>query len=187
MRIATALGVSPVWLLHGEGKKEWTTSEAEIETGILVWDAPEDLPPDENRVWISSYDFRLSAGNGHIQWEIREKQELPFDRKFFRDIGSKPTDCKIIDVHGDSMEPYLFSHDMVMIDIAKTIPRDGKVYAVLFEEEGFVKQIFKESGGGLRLHSYNALYPDRIIPREHLDRVQILGQVVYRAGSGMYA
>lgn len=190
--IADALGVHTRWLVEGKGKM-WVDGDPSSpkvvpikeHAHMLVWDQKIDLPPDEDRVWIDRYDYRFSAGNGHIQWEIRERNALPFNMSFFRAIGCKPEDCRLVDVVGDSMSPFLFDRDMMMVDMSKREPRDGKVYAVLFEEEPLVKQIFKEPGGALRLHSFNSRYPDRLLRAEHLEFLQIVGQCVYRSGSAM--
>lgn len=152
---------------------------------VIVWERPEDLEPDENRVWIDRYDYHFSAGTGLIQWEVREKKALPFDVGFFKALGSKPKDCKLLTVRGDSMEPFLFNRDMMMVDAARTNVRDGQVYAIYFEDEPLVKQIFKQVGGGIVLHSYNAKYPDRAVPAESMDLIKIVGEVIYRSGSAM--
>lgn len=134
---------------------------------------------------MDTYDYRFSAGTGLIQWEIRQKKALPFDIGFFRALGSKPKDCRLVRVHGDSMEPYLFDRDMIMVDTAKTNIRDGKVYAIYFADEPLVKQIFKMAGGAITLHSINTgKYPDKTVPPEHMDSVSIMGEVIYRSGSG---
>ena len=151
---------------------------------VLVWEHPEDLPPDDGRVWLDRYDYRFSAGTGLIQWEIRQKKALPFDVGFFRSLGVRPQDCKLAQVHGRSMEPYLFNRDLMMICEAKTHVRDGRIYAIYFEDEPLVKQIFKEADGALRLHSYNVEYPDRIVTGSQLESLRIAGEVVYRSGSG---
>ncbi|WP_257803294.1 XRE family transcriptional regulator [Burkholderia glumae] len=177
--IADVLAVNLKWLVHGEGPKDYAPAPG----SVVVWEDPAELPANPNRVWIDRYDYRFSAGNGHIQWEIREKNALPFNKGFFRAIGSRPEDCRLVDVVGDSMAPFLFDRDMMMVDMSKRTPRDGKIYAVLFEEEPLVKQIFKEPGGGLILHSYNPQYPDRVLRTEHLENLQIVGQCVYRSGS----
>ncbi|HDR9087173.1 XRE family transcriptional regulator [Burkholderia vietnamiensis] len=186
--LARALGVSPDWLETGKGPRERTAGQHKIpddQGNVLVWEHEDDLPPDENRVWMDRYDYRFSAGTGLIQWEVRQKKALPFDIGFFRALGSKPKDCKLVRVHGDSMEPYLFDRDMIMVDTAKNIIRDGKVYAIYFADEPLVKQIFKEAGGAITLHSINSgKYPDKTISPEHLDSVSIMGEVIYRSGSG---
>ncbi|VWD20513.1 putative phage repressor [Burkholderia contaminans] len=184
--IAEAVGRSASELVYGTS--ETTPGKRtlpEDQGNVLVWEHPDDLPPDDNRVWLDTYDYRFSAGTGLIQWEIRQKKALPFDIGFFRALGSKPKDCRLVRVHGDSMEPYLFDKDMIMVDTAKTNIRDGKVYAIYFADEPLVKQIFKEAGGAITLHSINSgKYPDKTISPEHLDSVSIMGEVIYRSGSG---
>jgi phage repressor protein C with HTH and peptisase S24 domain len=152
---------------------------------LVTWEKAEDLEPDEDRVWIDRYDYRYSAGNGVIQWEVRQKKALPFDIGFFKALGIRPQDCKLAQVHGRSMEPYLFNRDMMMICTAKTRIKDGLIYAVTFEDEPLVKQIFKEPEGALRLHSYNSEFPDKIILADQLEGLQIAGEVIYRSGSGL--
>jgi len=82
------------------------------------------------------------------------------------------------------MEPFLFDKDMTMIDISKTAVRDGNIYAVCLEEESLVKQVLKESGGVLSLHSYNPRFPDSKVLLAEPTNFHIVGEVVYRSGSG---
>ncbi|WP_249173280.1 S24 family peptidase [Burkholderia dolosa] len=184
--IAEAVGRSASELVYGASEvKPGKHSLPEDQGNVLVWEHPDDLPPDENRVWLDRYDYRFSAGTGLIQWEVRQKKALPFDIGFFRALGSKPKDCKLVRVHGDSMEPYLFDRDMIMVDTAKTHIRDGKVYAIYFEGEPLVKQIFKQAGGSICLHSINSgKYPDKIVTPDLMESVTIMGEVIYRSGSG---
>lgn len=201
--IAEALGVPPEWLATGWHQGRSVNSppfitptalatvyenhrlrEESAKGDVMVWDTQDDLPHDPTRVWIDRYDYRFSAGNGHAQWEIREKNALPFNESFFKAIGSNPADCKLVVCHGRSMEPFLFDKDMIMVDTKKTMPREEKIYALWVGDEPLVKQIFKQLGGGLILHSYNAAYPDKIIEPDHLDQLQIFGQCVYRSGAG---
>ncbi|WP_257834982.1 S24 family peptidase [Burkholderia glumae] len=166
--------------------KERFPIDSDKETGRpIAWENPDDLEHDEDRVWMDQYDYRFSAGTGHIQWEVRKKKALPFDIGFFKALGVRPQDCRLARVHGRSMEPYLFNRDMMMICEAKTHVRDGQIYAVYFEDEALVKQIFKEPDGALRLHSYNPEFPDRIVSGEQLAGLQIVGEVIYRSGSGL--
>jgi phage repressor protein C with HTH and peptisase S24 domain len=190
VEIAQLLRVNPTWLASGQGPRQAAPSSAvasrpDADPQIVVWETLSDLPPDENRVWIDRYDLMCSAGTGLIQWEIRQKQALPFTRDFFRAIGSKPEHCRLASARGNSMEPFLFDRDMIMIDVSKTSVRDGNVYAVRFEDETLVKQLFKQAGGALMLHSYNARYPDRIVPASDDTSFEVIGQVIYRSGSGL--
>lgn len=199
------LGISATWIEDGIGEMltaehKTRASDASItgpdeslikrllpdgQGNVLTWERPEDLEEDEDRVWIDRYDYRFSAGSGLMQWEVRQKKALPFDAGFFKALGVRPQDCRLAQVHGRSMEPYLFHRDMMMICTTKAQIRDGLIYAVYFEDEQLVKQIFKEPNGGLRLHSYNPEFPDRILMGEQLEALHVAGEVIYRSGSGL--
>jgi phage repressor protein C with HTH and peptisase S24 domain len=195
VQIAAALGVAPEWLSTGrlssipvrgtfQSADSAEPSESQDKGGVIVWGRQDDLPHDEKRVWVDRYDYRFSAGNGHAQWEVREKNALPFNEGFFKAIGSNPHDCKLVVCHGRSMEPFLFDKDMIMVDTKKVVLREEKIYALWLEDEPLVKQVFKQPGGGLVLHSYNPAYPDKLIEADQLDRLKIFGQCVYRSGAG---
>src|SRR5690606_22925422 len=81
-------------------------SRGESTGAVSVWNNEDDLPEDQNRVWVDRGEYRLSAGEGAVQWEVRQKAALPFNLSFFQAIGSKPADCKLLIVRGDSMEPF---------------------------------------------------------------------------------
>jgi phage repressor protein C with HTH and peptisase S24 domain len=201
------IGVNATWIETGEGEMPEPTTQhtsgpdhppvtedrdalikrllPEGKGNVIAWEDEADLPDDPERVWIDRFDYHFSAGSGVIQWEVREKKALPFDMGYFKALGSKPKDCRLLAVRGDSMEPFLFNRDMFMIDVEKTKIRDGGIYAVYFEDEPLVKQIFKKPGGALILHSYNSTkFPDREIAGDQLEYVKIVGELIYRSGSG---
>lgn len=151
---------------------------------VRTWESADEV--DDGRVWVDRADYHFSAGNGHIQWEVRQKRALPFSKEFFEAIRSKPENCKLVNVRGDSMEPFLFNRDMMMVDTSRVAIRDGLVYAIYFADEAWVKQIFK-TPNGLILHSYNDKYPDRILDSENASDLKVIGEVVYRSGSGFFS
>jgi len=187
-RLAEALDVSLTWLLDGVGdgpdlpKREGKRHLSEGKGNVLVWDDPDELGPDDDRLWVDLFDYHFSAGTGLIQWEVREKKALPFNAAFFKAKGIRPQDCKLLVVRGDSMEPWVDDRNVIMIDTASTRVIDGERYAIYFNDEPLVKQIFKEVGGGLVLHSYNPRYPDKLVPPDKLEFVHIVGRVIYRSG-----
>jgi phage repressor protein C with HTH and peptisase S24 domain len=200
VELARALKVNPQWLLRNEGPKtglylpaltgmpegeDALTQLDQAGGGIVTWEKEEDLPADEDRAWIDRYDYHFSAGTGLIQWEVREKKALPFNRAFFRALGSDPKNCRLLVTRGDSQEPFLFNRDLFMVDVTRTRIKDGAMYAIYFEDEPLVKRVFKQAGGGLVLNSYNATkYPDKYIQPDKMEYVRIVGEVIYRSGSG---
>jgi len=201
-RLEKDLGLPPMYFDLGFAPQEHKTSASDTSmTGqnpalikrllpegqgnVLTWERPEDLEDDGDRVWIDRYDYRFSAGSGLMQWEVRQKKALPFEVGFFKALGVRPQDCRLAQVHGRSMEPYLFHRDMMMICTSKAQIKDGHIYAVYFEDEQLVKQIFKEPNGALRLHSYNPEFPDRVLIGDQLEALHVAGEVIYRSGSGL--
>lgn len=188
-KLASALAVNVEWLTDGIGPGPDAPNSAQkkplpAEKGnVTVWDHPDDLEPgDDERIWIDRFDYHFSAGTGLIQWEVREKRALPFNGAFFKAKGVNPKDCKLLVSRGDSMEPYLYDKNVFMVNTSATSIRDGERYAIYFNDEPLVKQVFKQAGGGLVLHSYNPAYPDKIVEPEHLQFVHIVGEVIYRSG-----
>lgn len=187
-KLSDALQLDTSWLLEEKGRgpdlpKSGTKPPLPAEKGnVTIWDNPEDLEPDDDRIWVDRFDYHFSAGNGLIQWEVREKRALPFNAAFFKAKGARPQDCKLLVLRGDSMEPWAEDKNVIMVDVTSTRIMDGERYAIYFQDEPLVKQIFKEAGGGLILHSYNPRYPDKIVPPEKLEFVHIVGRVIYRSG-----
>lgn len=185
-KLSDALDVDLSWLASGTGAGP-IPSESGLEIldgsgNVEAWDSPEDLQEDGERIWLDRYDYHFSAGNGLIQWEIRQKNALPFNAAFFKAKGSRPQDCKLLVLRGDSMEPWAEDRNLIMVDISKTKIKDGEKYAIHFQDEALVKQIFKEADGGLVLHSYNPRYPDKLVAPDKLEFVRVVGRVIYRSG-----
>jgi phage repressor protein C with HTH and peptisase S24 domain len=102
----------------------------------------------------------------------------------FGDLGTHPTRCRVITVPDDSMAPFVFKDDLFMIDISRAAPRDGRIYAVLFEGDLLVRQIFKLPGGVVVLHAYDDKhFPDKHISFDQAPSIEVVGEYVYRAGA----
>ena len=150
---------------------------------VVAYDSATAAPDDFERLLLDRYNARFSEESRKIEWELRERKVFPLDVAVLERTNSSAADCKLFDVRGRSMEPVLFHGDVVVVDCSKTTILDGGVYAVLFEGESLIKQLFKEPGGDIRLHSQNASYPDRVVPVDRAQRFHVVGQVIYRAGT----
>ena len=107
---------------------------------------------------------KLSAGLGNFYYEDYEFDTVYFDKDISYDIASW--------IDGDSMEPKYHSGDVALIK--KTgYDFDGLVYAVVYNEETYIKKVFLE-GNTVRLVSINDDYKDIIAP---IDAVNIVGVV----------
>lgn len=181
--IASALAVDVEWLMTGEGDRERWDIAHHRESD----DQPrrvEGAPGGPDRtLWVDWFSYEINPA-GAIQWTTREEHAIGLSANVFRATRAHFEDCRGLAMQGDSMEPFLFDREMLVVDSTRVQPREAKVYALVFEGEQMVKQIFKQSGGALLLHSFNTKYPDRLIPAEHVDGLHIVGQCIYREGIG---
>ena len=107
---------------------------------------------------------KLSAGLGNFYYEDYEFDTVYFDKDISYDIASW--------IDGDSMEPKYHSGDVALIK--KTgYDFDGLVYAVVYNEETYIKKVFLEENT-VRLVSINDDYKDIIAP---IEEVNIVGVV----------
>ena len=122
-----------------------------------------------NELYISQlYKYqvhaKLSAGLGNFYYEDYQFDTVYFDKDIPYDIASW--------IDGDSMEPKYHSGDVALIK--KTgYDFDGLVYAVVYNEETYIKKVFLEENT-VRLVSINDSYKDIIAP---IEEVHIVGIV----------
>ena len=107
---------------------------------------------------------KLSAGLGNFYYEDYEFDTVYFNKDISYDIASW--------IDGDSMEPKYHSGDVALIK--KTgYDFDGLVYAVVYNEETYIKKVFLEENT-VHLVSINDNYKDIIAP---IEEVNIVGVV----------
>nr|WP_294864371.1 S24 family peptidase [uncultured Pseudogulbenkiania sp.] len=148
---------------------------------VIAYDEEDDLKGDY--VFVDRYDLKLSAGCGSMAWVVHEKDPLAFRSRFIQARRLDPRNLKAMYVRGDSMESYLQDGDTVMIDIGDTTIVDGEVYAVCYDDEWYIKRLYKTPGGGLLLHSDNSTkHPDKPVTPEQAELVRVFGRVVWRGG-----
>lgn len=187
-KLADALDVPFLWLLKGEGSvfdldhEEGKTLSHDSVRYSHVWGYSDDQNRAGEKIWLDLFEYKFSSETGLIQWEIREKEFVPFSPSFFEERRLKVDDCRLMNVHGDSMSPWAEDRNVIIVDTSQTTILDGERYAIWFQMEPLVKQVFKEVDGSLILHSYNERFPDKKVPFEKLDLITIVGKIVYRAG-----
>lgn len=165
------------WLDHEHGKNEDLLEEIRNSDTVQVTDDMDDM------IEIPLYGVYFCCGDGDSNCEFQEvKGTRKFTPSFFRDRNIQPENFKLVCASNGSMSPYINDKDEVGLNLASTEVQDGKVYAILLDGDRMFKQIFREAGGALRLHSFNADYPDRLVTAENHNSLIIVGEQVYRAG-----
>lgn len=150
------------------------------EPNIGVHDSVEDLDP-ERYLQVESFDVKLSAGSGNIEWVPSRGDPVTFRAGWFAFKKLKPKTCKLVYVRGSSMEPILSDGDAVLIDTAQTSVIDGEIYAVLYWDALYIKTLYRIPGG-IQLKSENSEHPSFDVRGEDLEHLTILGRKVWRGG-----
>lgn len=178
IKTARFLNTTPEWILTGSDALQRVLDGAA--TPMLTT----DLPADSHHVWIDVVDVSFSCGEGEsIELHFESiKKRLAFEPEFFSKRGVKPHNAKLMYAKGDSMEMYIFDGDIFAIDTSDTEIKEGGIYAVYFEGEAMLKQIFKEEGGVIALHSLNSKYRDKIISDQNGASFRVIGRQFWRAG-----
>ena len=185
--MADVLGIDVFTLEHGDATQP-SEKLPLIPTQKTVGVLDPKNPPTSTHRRIIRYEVRLAAGEGKgtADWIVRENDDDPiyFRNGWFRARHLDEENLRGMYVRGDSMEPYLFNHDTVIIDVADTEISDGEVYAIVFKNRFYVKEL-RLMEGGVRIISHNEKYE----PMEALDEdckeehdFQVLGRVVWRGG-----
>lgn len=162
--VSERMGVSASWILTGQGSMMFPNECIDVAQADFVQ--------------VARYEVEASAGNGSEVASEDAAQSYAFNRKWLGKRGLKPDTLSVISVRGDSMEPDLNDGDLVLIDLANTDLSDGKIYAVQYSGNLFVKRIQYVPGDTIRLVSRNAQYAPIEIKTPEADGVRVVGRVV---------
>lgn len=158
---------------------------------VKAVDGHDGMDP-EREIMVAEVDVVASAGPGLRAPEFVEtRYRMSYQLDWFRQVGAKPEDVRVMKVTGDSMERTLFHGDRIAVNLAenKSIV-DGRVYVFTTggsEPDVKIKRLFKTADGRLRIVSDNAdktLYPDEVLAGEDASNVWIVGRVIDRSGRG---
>lgn len=175
LQLAELLNLSPKWLNSGKGPRRVPARGAAKSEG-----------PAANYTFVTRvYGPRLSAGGGRISWEHEEiDSSHAFRRDWLKRKGLAAKDCCIISVEGESMAPFLCTGDVVLVNKADREIRSGEVYAIAVGDELRVKRLARRADGAVEIHSDNPApeYAMQLIEADAIERLQIIGRVVWRGG-----
>lgn len=181
--LSKALKTTSTWLLTGTGLPT-VSQQLQAKLDNTAQPVLTDSIEAETKIWVPLVDVGFSCGDGEsIEFHYDEtKRLLAFDPDFFISRGIKPSNTRIMYAKGDSMEMYISDGDVFAIDVSDINVKDGGIYAVYFEGEAMLKQIFKEAGGKLILHSLNSKYKDKEVTEGNGANFKVIGRQFWRAG-----
>lgn len=126
----------------------------------------------------------LSAGDGRFVFEFEEiDKSHAFRADWMREKGLRPDQCKLFQVEGDSMSPYLQDGDIALADTSDVRIKSGDVYALVVGDEWLIKRLYWTAEGLLVCpDNQNPQYRSFTIPENTADSVQIIGKIKWRGG-----
>lgn len=136
--------------------------------------------PMEGFILVPRYDVTGSMGNGHSVHGEHVVDMLAFRAEWVRtELGTSPDNLILISAIGDSMEPTLRAHDLLLIDRGVTSITQDAIYAFSVDGELRVKRMQRLIDGGIVIRSDNQNYPSETLVSDQVNLVNIVGRVVW--------
>lgn len=158
-------GVNEDWLLNGTGE-------------MLLQKMKEEERPNGEFVYVPMVKGKIRGGPGIIP-DNRVDIRLAFRHEWIKRKGD-PREMALIRVTGDSMEPTLYSGDIVLVNLSKNyVDPQGGIYALYFkgDEEISIKRLSKvHPSGKILVSSDNKEYPPFEIDPED---IYINGKIIW--------
>lgn len=193
-QIASACGVSPMWLAEGVGDMLKGLSDAVplnrpapnvAMSDIQPWD--DSTPLDDDEVYVPFLrEVELAAGSGRFVIAENDSARLRFFKKDLRHNNVQFNHAKCVMVSGNSMLPVLRDGATVGLNVAKNSLGDivdGEMYAINHNGQLRVKQVYRLPSG-IRLRSFNRdEHPDEDYTFAEIQdqQIAILGHVFWWA------
>lgn len=141
--------------------------------------APEVLADDNDFVKVNRYDVALSAGDGRAGDNAAPLAPIAFRANWMRDHGLVASNCCVVSVSGDSMEPALRDGDLVLVDQTDRPIRNMGIYA-FSEPSGDVKvKRLEKDNDHLIIKSDNPIFTTTVLPKNETEGLKIIGKVIW--------
>lgn len=165
------LHVNSAWLATGEGEM-FQANEPKPVTAAPS--APEGF------ILVPRYDVIGSMGNGHVIHSEQIVDHLAFRAEWVRtELGTSPNNLALISAIGDSMEPALRAHDLLLIDRSVLSVKQDAIYAFAVDGELRVKRIQRLFDGSLIIKSDNPSYATETLTAQQSEAINLVGRVVW--------
>lgn len=132
--------------------------------------------PDRDTVELDEIDLRYGLGGQYLDGPV-ETTKRKFSRSWLRMFtDSAPEHLVWTSGSGDSMEPTIKDHDIVLIDRSDVKVEFGdKFWAIAYGQVGMIKRLRPMPDGGVKILSDNQLVPPETA---YDDEMHVVGRVV---------
>ncbi len=123
-------------------------------------------------------EYEAAAGIGRVDLDEVKKGEVRFQRGWLEEHAIDPTQCVVIRVAGESMEPTLPAGCSILINRARIHRKKDYIY-VMYTQEGFIVKRIGQANDAWQILSDNPAWEKTGWP----DDTEIVGQVMWMAKS----
>jgi phage repressor protein C with HTH and peptisase S24 domain len=143
-------------------------------------------PTEEEFAFVPQLDMAAACGDGRFEDHVVVKGGLAFKRSSLRDFGVPEHAARIIYASGGSMAPTIQDGRVVLLNLADTEPRDGKIFAICKPDDGLVlKRLIWDFHPAVGQQTWiirsdnpdKMTFPDKLLPPD--DRTMIAGRAVW--------
>ena len=128
--------------------------------------------------WVEVRPLAAAAGGGALIEDEEVEGYLAFRRDWLASRSINPTQCVVIDVMGDSMEPTLPEGSAILVDRAQRRRQAGRIYVIRGEDGLLVKRALRQRQGWV-MASDNPAHP----PSPWRANAEVIGEVRWLARS----
>ena len=135
-----------------------------------------EVLPDPEYVRVSEVTTAAAAGVGATVGTERVTGRMKFPRPWLNSHGLTASECRIIRVIGESMEPTLPDGSAILVNLASRRRRDNRIFVIRIDEELIVKRAAKDPAAGWQLLSDSpnkTVWPTRPWPAD----AKVIGEV----------
>jgi phage repressor protein C with HTH and peptisase S24 domain len=197
-QLAAAANVSIAWLATGEGEMHPGDDRDQATADDVYLEAAGDLAATVRNVkredqasayikerfgdynYVTLYDAECSAGGGSWNEGCQPITRLAFTKYSLNKKGLDAKTLSAIRVTGDSMEGDLSDGDAVMIDHSKIDVKGEGIYVIRMDGHLYAKRL-QRTFDGIDILSTNKAYDKMHVPKERLNELDVIGQVVWSA------
>ena len=162
------------WLLTGQGEMMGHTEESNRNVARIG--------AHGDYIYVPKYGVLASAGGGSLVYRDQVVDYMAFKPEYLRThLGMSPDHSAVISVIGDSMEPYLFNGDLILVDTQVDHVVNNAVYVLQNDGALLVKRIQKKVDGTVIVKSDNKAYDPEVFTGDSAAaQLRIVGRVVRR-------